>query len=658
MIDNQSPRLRLSILGIVALSLFGALFARLWYLQVMAAPEFVVQAQANRVRQVTEKAPRGRILDAKGRVLVDNRTSLVVTVNPHELESVDDREELVLRLARVLTRAGAPTKVSSIERRLNDRQYNPLQPIPVAVDVPEELFLYLSERGDEFPSVRVERQTVRTYPYGKAASHVLGYVGRISETELEEANGPGSALTAVKGAYAPDADIGKTGVEKSFEADLRGTPGVRTIEIDAQNKPVRTTDYEPPRRGEDIQLTIDIDVQMAAETALEEQLLSLRGGHQRDGALTKAPAGSVVVTDPRNGDVVAMASYPTYSPEEFVNGISTDRYRELTGGSDADPFTNRALQGLYAPGSTFKPVTATAALDSGMITAHTSYVDRGGYEVGNITVYNAGKQAFGSVDLARSLTVSSDVYYYWLGDRFWRERDTYGDGIQDTARHFGLGSRTGIDLPGESSGLIPDPESKRARHESNPEAFPEGNWYSGDNVNIAIGQGDVLVTPLQLSRVYATIANGGTVYTPRIVSRVLESGDDPSQPPSVVREVEPMVTDMVPMPATTLDPIMNGLAGVTSSHEGTAYTAFRGFDLVSFPVLGKTGTAQVNGKADTAIFAAFGPRANPEYAVVAILEESGFGSDSAAPVVRRVFEVITGQDQTLPGDITTGTGAD
>lgn len=648
---SASPRLRLSILGIVALSLFGALFARLWYLQVMAAPQFEVQAQANRVREVTEKPPRGRILDAKGRVLVDNRTSLVVTINPHDLESVEDRDALLLDLARVLTRAGVPTKVATIERRLNDRQFNPLQPIPVAVDVPEELYLYLSERTDEYPSVEVRRETVRTYPYGAVAGNVLGYVGRISQEEYE-------AKSQSNDGYEPDSDIGKSGVEKSFEDQLRGITGVRTVEIDASNRPVGTIRYVPPQQGNDIQLTIDIDVQIAAEQALAAQLESLRGRFQRDGTLMKAPAGSVVVLDPRNGDVIAMASYPSYNPEEFVNGISTERYQELVGGSDADPLTNRTIQGLYAPGSTFKPITAIAALDAGMITEFSSYVDPGYYDVGTLRVYNAGKRPYGAVDVRRSLTVSSDVYYYWLGDRFWRERDTYGDGIQQTARAFGLGAVTGIDLPGEAAGLIPDPEVKARRHEENPEAFPEGTWYGGDNVNVAIGQGDVLTTPLQMANVYATIANGGTVYRPRIVARVLRPRADAGDSASVVFEVAPEVSGTVDLSESVRQPIFDGLTGVITHPEGTAYLPFQGFDFTNFAVAGKTGTAQVNGKADTSIFAAIAPAGTPTYAVAAFLEESGFGSDAAVPVVRRVFEAITGQDQTMPGETLVGSGAD
>lgn len=651
--DNDSPRLRMSILGVVVVSLFGALFARLWYLQVMAAPEYQVEARENRVRVVAEEGPRGRILDAKGRVIVDNRTSLVVTVNPRELEEVEDRDGLVLRLAETLTRFGVPTKVATIERTLADRQYDPLQPVPVAIDVPEELELYLAERADEFPSVVVRRESVRSYPHGQAAAHLLGYVGRISREELEAKQGTPDAPREIAKPYQPDSDIGKSGVEQTYEDELRGVPGRRVLEIDARNRPVRTVEYTPPRPGNDIQLTVDLDLQLMAERALAEQLGAIRGGRTRDGKKVQAPAGSIVVLDPRNGGVLAMASYPTYDPEEFVNGISETRYRALTGGAEADnPLINRAIQGMYAPGSTFKPITAYAALASGMITPDTTYNDRGRYDVGDRVFGSPG--AAGIVDVARSLTKSSDVYYYWIGHRFWLERDTYGDGMQAAATAFGLGSPTGIPIPGERAGLVPTPELKAQRNQQNPEAFPYGEWFPGDNINMAIGQGDVLVTPLQLADVYATFANGGTVYQPNVVARILRPGGDPNDPASVVRTVDPVVRNRVLLPPAILGPITQGLIGVTASREGTAYAPFQGFDQAAFPIASKTGTAEVDGKADTSLFAAWAPVGDARYAISAIFEEAGFGAEAAAPAVRRVLEHLSGQTVTDPSEIRLG----
>jgi penicillin-binding protein 2 len=647
--DNESPRLRLSILGILALSLFGALFARLWYLQVMAAPEYKVEAQANRVRTVTEEAPRGRILDVKGRVIVDNRTSRVVTVDPVDLKEVPERDALLLKLAETLTSFGVPTKVSSLERRLADTQFNPVQPIPVALDVPEELQLYLAERSEEFPSVEVTRESVRDYPEGATAAHLLGYVSRISEAEYEERQG-----TDRPKPYQPDSPIGKGGVEQAYEDDLRGKPGVRLIEVDANNRPIRTVEYTPPEPGSDVMLSVDLDVQRMAELALREQLESVRGRRQgSNGPVKKAPAGSVVILNPQTGGVVAMASYPTYDPVEFVNGISSARYAQLTGGAEVDnPLINRAIQGQYAPGSTFKPITAYAAMANGLITANTYYTDRGTYDAGDRVFTSPGAQ--GSVNVPQSLTVSSDVYYYWVGHNFYRQRGALGNAMQDTARAFGLGSSSGIPIAGEQPGLIIDPETKQRLHEQNPEGFPYSDWFPGDDIQGAIGQNIVLVTPLQLANAYATFANGGTVHQPNVVWKVLAPNSDPNDPASVTRVVEPVVKAQVPMAPEVLGPIVDGLIGVTNGRGGTATGTFAGFDQSGFRLAAKTGTAEVAGKADTSVFAGFAPVGAPQYAFTAILEESGFGSDAAAPVIRRILELITGQSVTDAGAIASG----
>ncbi len=655
--DNESPRLRLSILGIVVVSLFGALFARLWYLQVMAAPDYAVEAQANRVRTISEEAPRGRILDASGDVIVDNRTSLVVTVNPRELESVENSDAMLLTLAETLTRFGAPTKVAAIERRLVDLQYNPLQPVPVAIDVPEELYLYLSERADEFPAVDVTRESVRAYPQGAVAAHVLGYVGRISETEIEEKQGTTADPRAIAKPYQPNSNIGKNGVERTYEDELRGQPGLKTVEVDAQNRVVRTIDEQQPVPGNDIQLTVELDVQNLAEQALTEKLESLQGGRTRDGKLRNAPAGAVVVLDPRNGGVVAMASAPTYDPEEWVNGISSTRYAQLTGGAEsANPFINRAIQGQYAPGSTFKPITAYAAMTNGLIDETSTYNDTGSYDAGD-RVFGSPNAA-GSVRLWQSLAVSSDVFYYWLGHRFYRESDQHGElAMQEAAQAFGLGSRSGIPLVDERPGNIPTPEWKRGIWESLPpeeQELGDPTWYPGDNINMSVGQGDVLVTPLQLANVYATIANGGTVYQPQVVKQILVPGGDPNDPADVVRVVEPVVKNQVDLPPEVRDPIVEGLRAVTTYSRGTATAPFSGFDQTAFPIASKTGTAEVNDKADSAWFATFAPADNPQYAMAAILEEAGFGAEAAAPVVRRILELVSGQSLTDLADIAGG----
>ena len=636
--SSDSPHLRLGILGIVVLSLFGALFARLWILQVMDAAEYRTAVEANSIREVQEDAPRGRILDRTGRVIVDNEVARVVTVNPFELDETDDHDGIVLRLARELTRAGVPTKVADIEERLADPQFSRFDPVPVAVGVPEELEVYLAERADEFPSVEVSREWVRSYPYGRLAAHVVGYVGRINDEELAEAEAEGPEDKP----YLPSSEIGKSGIELVYEDQLRGTPGVRTIEVDVENEPVRTVESTPPVRGNDVQLAIDIDVQLKAETALREQLEFARGG----GGENRAPAGSVVALDPRNGDVLAMASYPDYDPTEFVNGISSRRFAEIQGDDPVrNPLINRAIQGRYAPGSTFKLVTGYAALTDGVIGPADVVADPGFYKIEGCsgqgcTKKNAGENPHGNVDMAEALTVSSNVYFYRLGDRYWIDRETHGDGIQRAARLFGFDEVTGVELPFEASGTIPDPDD----YES---------WGSGDNVNLAIGQGYVTVTTLQLANAYATLAEEGTRYEPRIVLRVLGPMDDPRVPGPVVLENEPVVAEKIPMPAEVWDPIHRGLLGVASSASprGTAYTTFQGFDLESFAITSKTGTATVAKKADTSVFAAYGPDAEPSMVVTAILEESGYGGEAAAPVTRRIFEQASGQPDSTPDAI-------
>jgi penicillin-binding protein 2 len=513
--------------------------------------------------------------------------------------------------------------------------------------VPDGLQIELAERAEEFPGVQVARESVRAYPNGPLAAHLVGYVGRVSEEELEARMGTKESPKPADKPYQPDSDIGKAGVERTFEDDLRGVPGVRRIEIDAKGTPIRTIEYSPPRPGNDLQLALDLDVQANAESTLAAQLDAVRGGATKEGTKT-AQAGSVVAIDPRNGEVLAMASFPTYDPAEFVNGISTERYQELVGGGDPadNPFPNRAISGEYAPGSTFKLVTAYAGLDAGLVTASSPFYDSGCLQVGDRPFCNAGKAAHGAVPMPRALTVSSDTYFYSLGQRFWAERDQHGDGIQDAARGFGFGTASGVQLPGESAGIIPDPDYKRRLWESLPpdqQAKGDPAWYPGDNVNLSIGQGYVLSTPIQLVNGYATFVNKGRHHQPNVALRVLIPAGDPADPAAVVKVFEPRVDHTLEMPDTIYEPVHDGMLGVASSREGTAYDAFRSFDLDEFPIFSKTGTAQVNGKADNALFAACGP--DPEYRIcaAAVLEQAGFGGEAAAPVVRRVLEPVAGQ---------------
>lgn len=650
LVTEDSPRLRLSILGIVALALFATLFARLWFLQVVGSPEYQLQAETLNTREISIEAPRGRILDAKGRVVVDNRVVTVVTLDRKELEESDDRDGTLLRLAQELTKAGIPTKVSDLEARLVDKRFSPIEPVPVATDIDESLEIYLTERRDQFPGVHVERETVRVYPYGSLAAHVLGYVGKINEQELEERMGTKDDPIENPKPYREDSIIGKTGVEYTFEEELRGTPGVREVEVDARGEILRTYDYTPPVPGNDIQLTIDLDVQAVVEQELARGVESTRRRPARDGVPTTAPAASAVVLDATNGSVVALASYPSYSPEEFVGGITTQRYEELK--AQNDPFTNRAIAGQYAPGSTFKLVTSYAGLHTGHLAPNTvwnagkSYTVQGCSGNSDTCTRSQPGRGNGPITIQQAITDSSDTFYYRLADEFWIHRDVYGETpIQDAAREFGLGSPTGISLPYEKGGVLPTPERRAQLHAENPEAFPEGKWRSGDNVQISIGQGEVLVTPLQLTNAYATFANGGRLHQPNIVSRVLAPESDPADP-EVVRTIEPRVAKQVDLPPAIYDVMMRGFDGVTKS--GTAAGAFEGFDQSLWQVGGKTGTAQVQKKADTALFVGFGPVSAPKYVASVIIEEGGFGASAAAPVVRAILEPLAGARPLMP----------
>lgn len=633
----DSPRLRLSILGIVVISLFAALFARLWYLQVMASPEFKVAAEANRVRVVAVQAPRGRILDRDGKVIVDNRISVIVTIDRSELtELAQPRQRRVLsRLADQLTKFGQPTTIKDLEKRIADKRFSPYTPVPVALDVPEPLKIYLDERTDSFPSVAVERVAVRHYVYGPIAAHLLGYVGEINDVELKE------RADEEEKPYQLGDDIGKSGVERIFEHDLRGKPGLRHIEVDADGNPVRTIKDEPPVAGDDVVLTIDIDLQAFAEATLARGLDQARKRPvSRGNPPNKGTTGSVVVEDPRNGALLAMASYPTFNPAEFVNGISTETWARLNDPKNHYPLNNWAIQGQYAPGSTFKLFSGYAALAKGVRAPNTTINDPGFYKIpncdgGTCIKRNAGSKRNGLVDMRKAITVSSDVYFYDVGAQFWIRRSALGGpvALQEQVKKFGLDEKTAIALPGERRGRIPTPE-QRKEFCKQVECIDSG-WYTGDNVNMAIGQGDVLVTPLQLANGYATFANGGTNYVPLVASKVLVGGTE-----KVRRTMQPAINHKFDIPPEIHRTLLDGLLGVTQSDGGTASYVFGTFPHDRYPVAAKTGTAQVNNKADTAVFAAFGPGPNPQRVVTVFMEESGFGGTSAAPVARRLFDVF------------------
>ncbi|HYD11195.1 MAG TPA: penicillin-binding protein 2, partial [Acidimicrobiales bacterium] len=606
---------------------------------------YKLAAQANQVRIVSEPAPRGRILDRNGVVLVDNRASNVVAIDRSKVRDADARTDLLTRLSVVLG-----VTPDQLQQRYDDRRVSPYTPVPVAEDVGEDILVMLRERRDEFPAVIAERVAMRTYPQGPLAAHILGYVGEINDEEM----------AANPDEYELGDIIGKAGVEKVYEDELRGVDGEQRIEVDSEGVPIQVLDRKPAIQGNDVVLSIDIEAQRVAEEALRQGLESARGrafeeNNVRLGLLV-ADAGSVVVLDAKEGTVVAMASYPSFDPAQLVNGITGDEAAMLFGDNTGAPFTNRAIQGQYAPGSTWKLVVADAAVRSGFITPGYVLNDPGTYTLpGDCTGRgclrrNAGTRAFGRVDMRRAISVSSDVYFYNIGAQLWIDRERFGPTpIQDVAAQLGFGADTGVPLPSEQSGRLSSPALRERMNEENPTAFPEGRWFTGDNVSLAIGQGELTVTPIQIANAYATYGNGGTRYAPNIALRVQR------QDGTVVKAITPRVADRIDIPQAARDTIMSGLSGAVQDEEGTAYNAFAGWPHDQIPVAGKTGTAQAPPKQDTALFAAMAPAYDPKYVVAVVMEQSGFGSAAAAPVSRRVFEQLFGIQQTAPVEFTPST---
>jgi len=619
---QDTSRLRLGVLGMVVLSLFCALLARLWYLQVLASPTFKVEAQHNSVAVVYTEAPRGRILDRNGKVLADNRVVLALVA---DREQIAKKPEVLDRLSWLL---GTPVPV--LQERIADERYSLFKPVPVALDVPKDKLIYLREHQGDFPGVEGVQLTERWYPNGSIAAHVLGSVGEINDEELGPRKGLG---------YKAGDSIGKSGVELAYETELRGDPEIAKLEVDSLGRVQRSLGNQPAVQGDDIRLSIDLDIQRLAEESLAQGIdLARRSTDFLTGKRFLASGGSVVVTDPRDGSVLAMASNPTYDPNEFTNGISVRRFQELNDPAGHFPLNNRAIQGLYAPASTFKLATSVAAMRHGLISARDTYNDVGSYTVvgeRSQTFSNARGARNGLVDVAKALTVSSDVFYYWLGERFWDSRGRLGpSAVQDVARSLGMGEYTNVDLPFESNGRIDEPASRERLHRENPTAFPYPEWYTGYNLNVAVGQGDTQITPLQLANAYATFVNGGTVFAPRLGDAVLDRKGQ------VLREIEAKVVRRTELPASILQPLMAGFRGVVSDPSGTAYNAFAGFPLAQFPVAGKTGTAEVAGKFDTSLFTAYAPADAPRYVISVVMEEAGLGASAAAPVARRVLEGI------------------
>lgn len=653
-----SPQLamRVAVLGAIAFAIFGIIFFRLWFLQVLSGDQYLAEASSNRVRRVVVQAPRGEMTDRSGRVLVRNRSAVSIVVSPTRLPEGDAaRRRLLRRLSWVL---GMPTKtercVFGSGRTREVKQLMPLQctvdqsigalpyaDVVVKADTRPAVYTYLAERAQQFPGVEIQNAWVRQYPFKQVGAHLFGTVGQISEQQLREAK-----FRGVRGGTV----VGKTGLEWTYDHYLRGQNGWQRIQVDALGRATgkRLTET-PPIKGNNLKLSIDLRLQKVGQQALATgKQLAQQNGNPANG-------GAFVAMNPRSGEVYAMGSDPSFDPNEFAKGISQRRYDQLMSREANTPLVNRATTGLFAIGSTFKVVTAAAALASGKITPDWTYNDTGIWRSGDQIRRNAGSAVYGAVSLVRALSVSVDTYFYELGRMLNVDPAQHprGGPLQAWARRFGFGRPTGIDLDVESAGTVPDQTfirelqdaERRCRRRRNVSTCSIANldetWTVGDNVSLAIGQGDFLATPLQLATAYAAIENGGTVVRPHIGMEVLNGRAE------VVDRFAPKPTRRIEIPA--LSSIQQGLLDSTSKEGGTSTDVFAGFGK---PVYGKTGTAQITGKPDQSWYVAYVPDEKRPIVVAAVIQNGGFGAQAAAPAVRQILSQWFYDN---PGDAVAGT---
>lgn len=619
--ETETTGVRLTILVVVAGCLFGALFARLAFLQVVNAPTSQKLAINTGQRMIYTQAPRGDILDRNGQVLVGNRTSEVIEVQRQQAAS---DPAMKARLSALL---GMTPK--ELDVALNDSQYSPIAPVPVLRDAAPSQILYVQEHQSLFPGVKATTQTLRDYTKaGKATANVVGYVGAISSTEYAKVKG--------QGVYQPGDQVGLSGVEAEYESILRGTPGIETVQVNAKGNVLGVVSTTAPVQGPNLKLSIDGNVQMAAETALLQGQTAARGSF--DGVTGRnftSPGGAAVVEDPQDGSVLALATNPVYDPTDFVGGISQAKYAAYKDPASNDPLLDRTIQGQYAPGSTFKLITATAGLQKGLITPTSTYADGGKIKIGNQVFKNDQGASYGTINLQKAITVSSDVYFNTIGADFWNMKGTLGpDAFQNVARSYGLGSTLGVKLPNEAPGKIPDPASVKLDYQRYPKLFTTGSWFTGDSAQIAVGQFEDLVTPLQLANAYSTFANGGTSYVPRLAL------DTETQDGKVLQTFTSQTKGTVLLAPDQRAAMVAGFTGAVNDSNGTAFGVFRGSPLSKKNIAGKTGTAQATPKQSTSVFTSFAPATNPTYEVTAFMEQSGYGASVAGPVVRQIYDKL------------------
>ena len=679
---RESRMSRLAILATVAMLLGSLLTVRLWFLQAVDAPGLEQRVQEVRTRTVKLTSERGRIFDIKGRIMADNERLLTITLDRAVISGPLARQQMWNRLSGALNMS-----VEELEDRYVSRRYNQLQPVPLKEDVSEDLAIFLRERSEDYPGIDIIETWRREYPYAPMASHVLGFLGAIRESETTYYKNLG---------YDPDARVGQFGVEQTYESTLRGKSGYVKYEVDSRGRILRLIERKEPIPGNDIQLSINLDIQQFTEQALQTEIMvrrrteapSVLSFGQPDPAYPeimyyKAPAGSTVVLNHETGAVVAMASYPNFDNRWFNAGISSEKFAELfptTKDPDQSILVNRAISGRYNLGSAFKPFVAYAALNTGQLAGGTKYTlkDEGTYKLESIpkercqlnvkcvfknaVCGNGAPCKYGRINVVTALAVSSDVFFYKIGEQIFTQRGNKPV-LEEQVRLFGFGSPTEIDLPYEFIGTIPSKSLKQRLAASGAIAKDEGRgFYVGDNVQFSIGQGLLSASPLQLAVAYGTLANGGYVMRPRVVHAILAPGTpngksgrvDLAKSTVLQSFAEPQVVRDIGARPEIVEPIVQGLTrvingpGVRSDiyHSTTGEKLFRSYPKKSLPIAGKTGTAQGAGNLpwnDSSVFGSFSKDPKQPYSVVAYLEKSGYGSRAAAPVVKCVYTALAGK---------------
>jgi penicillin-binding protein 2 len=631
-----SPQLalRVALLGGLAMAMFAIIFFRLWYLQVLSGDQYVQKALANQERDLPIAAPRGQILDREGKPIVASRTTNAVQIVPSALPPPGARRlEVYRHLGSLL--GLSPSRIEALV--VKGRNAVPYAPVTIKTDAGQGVLTVLAERQGEFPGVIQQPVSLRSYQYGTMAAQVLGYVGQVSEPELK--------LRAFRGVKQGTV-VGQEGLEYYYDRYLRGNPGAQRVEVNANGYPVPSRlPPTQPVAGHSLKVTLNLGLEQEGEKAL------LEGLEHAHASGKPAVAASFVALDPRNGEVMATGSYPSFDPNKFAKPLTESQYAALegktsvAGGSEESPapLTDRAVNGTYPTGSTFKPITAMGALEAGVIDPS---VGMGGGQcitVSSEAFCNAGKADYGPVGLVQALKVSSDTYFFQTGEL----ANYHGAVIQQEAHKLGVGQQTGIDLPSEITGLVPNAAWRKKvadeelacetrRHVSSCGISDGRPWSVGDNMHLAVGQGDLLTSPLQMAVAYSTLANAftnggeGTVVRPHLGMEIDDSHG------RLVQALSSPPVRHVRLNAADVSLVMEGIHAAASQPGGTSADVWAGWNQEQHPVYGKTGTAEHVGKEDQSWYLCYVPDPNRPIVIAVTVEQGGFGAETAAPIARLI----------------------